>query len=828
MQNNGGAEAEKAIMSRSRTFRARVRVDWNGDGLYQHILSDMSRFVESATTDRALKGSLPADIMLVEGSSAAQLSLTIGGEYNGLSMTSVFSPYNGLSPFYTKDVIGAEVTYDIGLDTVLGTVWYPQFVGNIAEVTPERLDNTVDIRCLDRVEKLRAPILTPQWALSDYWANRGRKLGQLFDTQNVIQMCLQQADTSASGRRPTTRAEYAAIFGTGEGYKMLFVSGANGHVPTTGWWDNGQAVPIANVEGGVVNYTKNGPVHPLSPETTNKPYAFAGFGSNPDNIYQKYWMTDRFETSINSEFFVGGVLNIAAGFPNATWHLTAPDTAILSYRIGEMRRFDIMVGNGQMWMRFVNENNGFSNITPKLNIPTGVDNVEFFGHLDATGGSGTRAYMRVGNNNNGGWQYISNGFQPPTNYDPLTGLLQINRNMSISDVCVSVNYCPGGAETAANNELPLWRVPKYAAALDPGLNRFSFIPDGLTGKDAWEIVTAVAGAEFGSVFWDEGGVFHFWNYNTIKARQNTIVRTLDVDQIADLKITNSLDSVRNALSVGLKKRQAASQTNVYKSNSVDQFYVPANTIAFFDIQVDDVQFMEPRFLERFTKLPTSSPGGAGAQYRQWNEWVTHGYVFQLLEVDGWKELDATNATLDVSAWYTRDGIMRVRIFNAYSRACRLAMSNTPTVGNADSTPACWIGGTFINDQPVLGITTRDNASISKYGQRNYQATGDWYQEYYNANGLANVLLARTTKPIPTTDQITIAGDPRLQLGDTVQLNDSDGLGEQLRAQITGINRKFEKSKGLTDVLTVELLRPAGLGIWDSSQYGRWDQSLIWN
>lgn len=826
MQNIGGTAAENAIMARSRTFRPRLRVDWNGDGLYQHALSDMSLYVEEIATDRALKGSLPADILLVEGSAAAELSISIGGEYNRLSMTSVFSPYNGLSPLYTKDVIGAEVRYDIGLDTVLGTVWYPQFVGNITEVTPERGDNTVSIRALDRVEKLRSPVLFPQWALSDYWANRGRKLGQLFDTQQVIQMCLQQSDTSASGRRPATRSEYAQYFGNGEGYKMLFVSGANGHLPTTGWWDNGQAVPIANVEGGVVNYTKNGPIHPLSPETTNAPYAFAGFGSNPDNIYQKYWMTDRFETSINSEFFIGGVLNINPAFTNGSWHLTAPDTVILNYRLGEKRRVDIMVGTGQIWLRFVNENNGFSNVTPKLNIPTGVNNVEFFAHVDATSESGTRAYMRCGGNAHSGWQYISNGYPGDSNYDALTGLLQINRNMSISDVCVSVNYHP--CATAAQEEGPLWKVPKYAAALDPGLNRFSFVPDGLTGQDAWNVITAVAGAEFGSVFWDEGGVFHFWNYNTIKSKQDTVVRTLDIDQVTDLRITNSLDSVRNSYSVQVKKRQAASQINVYKSNSVDQFYTPANTIAFFDVQVDDIQFMEPRFLSRFTKLPTSSPGGAGAQYPQWNEWVNHGYVFQLLEVDGWKELDATNATVDVAAWYTRDGIMRVRIFNAYTRALRLAVSDQPTVGNAAANPACWIGGTAINDQPALGITSRDSASIGKYGQRNYEASGNWYQEYYNSNGLVNVLLARTTKPIPTTDQIVIAGDPRLQLGDTIQLNDSNGLGEQLRAQITGINRKFSLDKGLTDVLTVELLRPAGQGIWDSSQYGRWDQSLIWN
>jgi len=820
MQTQGGANAEAAILAERRSFRVRLRVDWNNNGLYDHTLSDISKYVEDISTDRALKGSLPSEIVLVEGSAAAQLSVGLGGDYGDLSMTSVFSPYNGLSPLYTKDVIGSEIKYELGVDTVLGTVWYPQFIGNISTVTPQRAGNTVDLTALDRVEKLRVPVRTAQWAISDYWGNRGLRRGQLYDTQNVIQMCLQQCDTSASPRRPVTRSEWTSVLGT-QGYKTAFISGANGHLPTIGWWDNAGAVPIANVESGVVNYYKNGPVHPLSPEPTNKPYSFAAFGSNPDNIYQKYWITDRFETSLNGATSVAFTMNVDPTFTNGTWHVTAPDTVIMVIRVGEKRRVDILVGSNQMWIRFVNENNGFSNTTPKLTIPAG-NNIEVFAQVDTSAASGTRGYMRVGSNSHPGWQYISNGWDGVNNYDPLVGLIQIQRNISLSDIAYTFDF---KSSRPAGYEGTTWRSATYPAVLDAGINTFSFIPQSLTGKDAWDVITSVAGAEFGSVFWDESGCFHFWNYNTIKSKQNTVVRSLNVDHINDLNITNSLDSVRNSYSVKVKKRQSANNINVYNSGSVDQFYVgPGPQIAYFDVQVDNIQFMEPRFLQRCTK---HTSGTAFTNFPQWDEWSTHAFVYQALFGDGWREPNNLNS-LDVSAWYTRDGIMRVRVYNPWSEPARLAVSNQATVGNASSTPACAIAGTLINDQSTFGITTSDNASVTKYGQRNYEASGDWYQEYYNDKGLMNVLLPRTAKPIPTTDNIIIAGDPRLQLGDTVTLDDKDGLGTDLRAQITGINRKFSKRDGLTDTLTVELLRPAGQGIWDSSQYGRWDQSLIWN
>src|SRR5690606_5784204 len=130
--------------------------------------------------------------------------------------------------------------------------------------------------------------------------------------------------------------------------------------------------------------------------------------------------------------------------------------------------------------------------------------------------------------------------------------------------------------------------------------------------------------------------------------------------------------------------------------------------------------------------------------------------------------------------------------------------------------------------PSQVVTFSDQDSIDKYGARNYKLSGDWVQDKFSAEALNKYLLSRTVEPIPTTDAIEIAGDPRLQLGDTIEVLDPDGFGERMRLRIRGIRREYSRDGGLTDTLAVELVRPAGIGRWDSPQYGRWDETFIWS
>ncbi len=822
MQNHGGDEAGRAITDNERRIRWRFNCDWNGNGGYDHPLSFLAVSVIEAEVDRALKGSAPEPIMLIEGSSAAELRVILAGrdETTGLGYDAIFSPYNGFSPLYTKQQIGTECFFDIGIDTAYGTVWYPQFVGNITTIDVNRDTGDVHITALDRVEKLRRPVVLAPWAVSDYWNNLGRVTAQQADTACLIDNCLQQCDTSSTKYRPATRAELDVPDGSLDGVGV-FAPANGGIVPTVGWLDNAQAITYPL--DGVPMYQASAQPHPNSPEQSNRPMALSAMGGNGDGDYLKYWVANRDLTRAEGSHFLGLVLSTASGFPNAGYHVTAPDTVLYEYRAGGNFVFRIHLQANQVWVEVYNENTKTSSSTAKVAVPSGRDSVEVYATVMISRNDGIKAYIRAGSNA-GAYNKIGPNFDPNTYpFDALQGLLLVRHRVAMFDICYA--YRNLFQDTLAP-ETNLWRQAKYAAVLDRGANTLSFNP-GVNGKDAWDVITGLAAAEFGSVFWDESGVLRFWNYNTVKAKQDQIVRTVSLDTLSGLEITNSLDSVRNIYSVQASKR-TANAGRIYEAQAVDQFIVPGFTRKDFILYVDDVQFAEPRRLPRHTTIPLGTP--TGNAFLQWsNDWSHHGYVMQLLYPEGWHEPNFVNVELDVYAFFNNDGMLVLRVDNPWQETARLAVGNGDgSVTQNDNQPALRIDGTRIIKGTDQVFRTTDKGSVSKYGPRNFEARGDWYQQNYNDKGLLNVLLPRTTKPIPTTQQISMPGDPRLQLADTLQVEDPDGLGTGLRMQIFGINRKVSRDGGLVDTLSVELLRPPGLGIWDSPQYGRWDQSLIWN
>lgn len=823
MQTQGGAAAETVIISSNRYFRARLLCDWNNNGLYDHALADLSLQSLSISTDRALKGSAPEDVMIIEGSSAAELKFTVAGfdPASQLPFTAVFSPYNGLSPLYAKQQIGVEVKYDVGVDTALGTVWYPQFIGNITSVTPDRGTGEVDIVALDRVEKLRKPVILAPWAVSDYYNGIGRTEAQKADTQVFIENCLQLCDVSATKYRPTYRPELFipddAIDGVG-----IFVPGAGGMNPTVGWIDNAgaQTYPV----NGVSKYQLSAQPHPLSPEQSTKVNAFSALGDNSDGDYLKYWVANRDLTRVTGFHFFGFVMSTASGFPNATWHVTAPLTVLYEYRAGNNIVLQILIQNNQVWARVHNQNSNITYDTAKVNIPSGQESVEIMAGVGIyTDALATTGYIRAGANTS-----AYTAFGPPIDpsaypFDNLQGLLITRHRVATYDVIYAFRNFAAPTQPP---ESSAWRQAKYAAVLDQGANSLSFNP-GVNGKDAWDVITDIAAAEFGSVFWDENGVFHFWNYNTIKSKQSNIVRTLRLSGIEGLQISNTLDSVRNIYSVQAD-RMSTVQTNVYEAQGVDQFVIRSGETRDFILFVDDIQHVEPYPLARYTVAT-----GPASSFPVWtDQWAHHGYVMQMdynPVGQGWHEPNYANVTLLGYCFLNNDGQVVVRIQNPWGETVRLAVARGDgSLAQPENQAALRIDGTKIIKGDTVTFRTSDSDSVRKYGSRNYEASGDWYQQSYNDEGLMSVLLPRTSKPIPTTQDITIAGDPRLQLGDTMSLVDPEGFGEEMRIQIYGINRTLTPDGGLKDTLSVEMLRPAALGIWNSSQYGRWDQSLIWN
>ncbi|WP_367137885.1 hypothetical protein [Saccharothrix sp. HUAS TT1] len=816
MFTHGGDAAETAITGSERRFHVSLLVDWNNNGEYDHVLSDLSAYVSSVSTDRDLRGSVPEELLLIEGSAAAELITTLSGEYNGHPFTAIFSPYNGFSPFYLKDVLGCEIKYSIGVETAIGTVWYQQFVGNIRTITPNRASSTVEITALDRVEKLRVPIQLPPWAVSDEHIAYGETDSQWVRSHWVVDHCLRLCDTSPTPYRPTTRQELVdeAFSEDPTMGVMFYLTGNGSYLPTIGYLDNPNAMSFpANT---TPMFEESAPRNTQVASDTPRPMGLNGLGTPVSHAYGdptkqgilRYWVADRNNIFANRLHFIGFTLNMNG--PNASAVYSMPEHNLIEVEVGRYVRMTIQVNTGSLRIRCFDPNaNSYTVWSPWVGIPSGQPNVNVRAQWHNIGGFTRAVRLQVGTNSSPFTSVAAISFG--NDDDEIEGRVTIAHSVSMSDIYYGSIL---SGLFGLDPEIGV-RPSKYAAVLDRGLNRFSHMPSHDV-RDAWDVITGVASAEFGSVYWDEEGVFRFLNYESILDKQADIVRTITLDQASNIEITNTLDSVRNIYTVQARRKRALPVGPMFQSGDANEFICAPSNFTRFRIWRDDVLSPLTFLLQRYSTA-------VGHPWPTWDDNASHGYVVQWL-VDGvWAEryvgFNFTDS-FKVNAYFTGEGYLEVEVWNSYAYPARFATDS----GSA----AMRFQGTRIVDDGTTHEYTRNEESIALYGPRNLPLEGEWYQDTFSSTQMLETLKKRTGSPSPVTDAIAIAGDPRLQLGDTVKILDAGGLGEESTVQIYGIRRFFDLSTGLTDTLTVEMIRPPGIGLWNSPQYGRWDQTFIWS
>ena len=801
MQTHGGTAAENAILSPERSFIPRVLVDWDNDGNYDHPLSDMSPYLKTVTTRRSLRGSAPEEILLIEGASAAELDVRFSGMYGDLPLYKVFSPYQPDSPFWGIDTVGVEVTYEIGVVSDSGIVWYPQFVGQIRETSPDRGTGYVTITALDRVEKLRRPIQIPFWAMYEYHRTvLGRVEGQLVGSEWIIDHCLKASDISPTPYRPATREENGLADDDATG-PQLWVSGVGGWVPSIGWVNNypEQEFPDTEVTGAEM-YEQEGWPHPDVTDGV-RPMNLAGVGSGTDETLV-FSALNR-QSMNKAGIQVAGFTLVSRG-TNGDYYKTAPDFKVMNIDLGDGCDLELWIGDtGKFWSVWKSQSPVQSVTSPKVTIPLTGDAHRMIVVWDAFHASGAKVWIQAGTNTSGvDWTTTSTVLSNPSQGDNLKGFVWIYRKVPMQDVFwTSTNFVSSSIELMVP-----WsgRQATYAASLDRGLNRLSFQPD-VNGTDAWDVISQVVGAEFGAAFWDESGIFRFWNRETIQDKSTDIVREVHLDDLIGLGITNTLDSVRNIWTLDADRKMAVFNT-VIDADTADQFYVPATTNRIFRLWYDNVANIDPGQVTRYTS-------------GTWDEWVNFGYVVQWFTGTVWEERADFVSGIDIRCYLNAFGEVVVDIWNGYNFPARLAISDTQ--------PAFRVRGTYLQDQGSQALSVKDTGSIERFQGRNMLLNSEWHQEFSNNAGLLDTMLNRTSYPVPTTTQVSMAGDPRIQLADALRIVDPDGFGEQFDVQVYSIDRVFDVDTGLTDTYSVELSRrPAG--IWDDPIMGRWDTpTFIW-
>lgn len=809
MQTHGGTAAENAVLSPEREFIVRLKVDWNMNGLYDHVLSDLSGRVKSTTTDRSLRGDLPEDILSIQGASAASLDVVLHGSYLNVPLYSIFSPYQPDSPFWGKDLVGPEITYELGLVTATGTVWYPQFVGFVRTVEPDRGTGYVTITALDRVELLRRPVMFPGFAMYEPQRNiNGRILGQQIDSQWVIDHCLRPSNVSPTPYRPSTREENGLSENDRTG-PQLWISGVGGYLPSIGWLDNYPAQEFPQTETtNLPMYEQSGTRHPAVGTTGPRPKSMTAVTTSPNDVNQ-YW--GRTRTSVNPfGIQVMGFTLVQRGTGGTYWQ-TVPEVDVLTIHPGYSLTIRVKVGDsGKVWTTWTGSDGTTVFTSPKVSIPVSTESARIIVSWDAFHPSGPKVHVQAGSASSGAdWTLLAGTpVYNSTSYDVFQGLVTIQRDLGLNDVFwTATNF---GSLTVAGAQAWAGKTATYGAVLDPGLNRLTYLP-GRRAEDAWEVISDVVGAEFGAAHWDEAGIFRFWNRDTLRSKSTQIVRNITLDHLTSLKITNTLDGVRNIWSMDSGRKVARLQ-HVITAESPDQFYVGAGERRDYVISNENVVAVDPGFPQRNSTLP-------GSPFPAWSPDNYQAYVVQWFEGGVWVENDAKVSGVDIVPYHNENGDMIVAMYNGYGEPARLAT-------NAGQ-PALVIAGTQIIDLGPSLNTVKDITSINKYKGRNIKLSGDWYQEFSNQNNLLNTMLARTSRPVPTTDQITLAGDPRIQLADAVRIRDPEGFGDAFDVQIYGVRRVFDVDTGLTDTYAIELSRTPG-GVWDDPILGIWDSNeFIW-
>ncbi len=793
MQTHGGSTAQAEILAAERRIEPLVWADWNRNGQYDHGMSQLSQWLVDVSVDRSLKGSAPEEVLLIEGSSAAELTITLSGTRGGVSAANLFSPFNQQSPLFGNTLVGSEIRYDLVVHTDEGEFIYPQFIGSVRTVTPNRADGTVTITALDRVEKLRRPVRFPNWAIDDYHASRGFVESQLVNTAWVIDHCLRACDVSSTPDRWTFRRELNLDPGVTEG-AMLYVTGTGSLLPSVGWMARGtDEQQYRNPLPGTLLYERQGPPHPASPVPDELPLAFTGQGEqaaadlsepNPGALL-RYWAADRDGINPRSTHYMGFTL-VNRG-PNSEWWRTADDHFVMLVDVGDIFWIMIWIGeDGKLWSNVIDRTDlSVMWESSHITLDQDAEIIPVFVQWDLSVLSGPRVYVSAGDVNTGDWEDVGSPHTGDVVGHQNKGIIQFNPTVAFTDLWFATrNY-----HSANINPTQGIRPATYAAALDRGMQNLSFVPDDVDGKDAWDLIEAVAAAEYGSVFWDESGRFRFWNYNTMLGKRDEIVRSYTLDHLQNLVFTHTLDSVRNVYSINAQRR--IGYTGVcYRGNSPDEFYVPAQTSQTFRIWSNEVQAPNQFELVRYTTnedwfdvIP------------EWTDEVQHGYCPQWF-IDGeWQ--DAYRSGLTVNTFFDIEGYLVVKIYNGWLEPVRLTDGN----GNA----AVRISGTVIDTQDPQIFTLQNPDSVSRFGPRNLSIEGDWIQDRINTSTLSQSMLPRTSAPIPSTDQILVPGDPRIQLGDVVTLRDPSGFGHSIAVQVYGYTRNWSADEGLNDTLSIEVL-----------------------
>lgn len=424
---------------------------------------------------------------------------------------------------------------------------------------------------------------------------------------------------------------------------------------------------------------------------------------------------------------------------------------------------------------------------------TGATEVQWWAWIDgAAAGQGTFAGLapRVGVTN-----LVSFTMSTNTGNDLTTYWEAIQVNWGEQD--------PSAGVIAEANWIP-------QATLDASLNPLVAIPAIDPASDPWGIIQAIAEAEFAVAGFDEVNHFYFRNRQNQPTTSQGIITSKT--QIKNLVYEISEANRARAVIAQVHPMTVQPATAVWNAQGV--YGIPAGGTNYLIATLDTPATLIPR---SFAFIPL---GGLGNLLDPWSQ---NGYRASTTP-DG-----AGNPINDllILAEPLSPTTVLISIRNPHTASVYLVNPvGWTSAGTAQGTPLLTIVGL-----PLTALPSADTALTADGGILVTSSTGSakpaitlgdspWRQDIIAAQALTDDTLTDLTgRPRPVFSQVTILGDPRLQLGDRVTLTD---LGDTANGQapatltedviISSINPTIDTQNGFTQDIVCRAIG-SGPGAW---------------
>ena len=799
-----------------RDVSIQVQFDWNNDGLFTHPYSDLSALTTSVQLQENLQGDVPQELLLLEGYMTAQLDVVLAGSipmvspsgaqlaaFGGASIeaTQLFGAYSTPAPLYGLLLEGSRCRYSVVVATSGGPVTIQMFFGQVTSVEVDRANDQVKIEALDLSSFLQAGVTFP------VFSSDGGAMGALV----------------AAGQDPLL---------LNSAWCIDYVCRANSFY-------NGP--PAVSANAGLSTQTTCG-VH------------FTMAGGMLANIGTTVWNSCEFDTAPSG----GTYFDQKQLWPPGKYGLCADGTlgptmrgaadSVLALQVDTAFSILPVIGIG-MWVYYPTAPAGTTTVMT-IDLDTTVNPVSVITltaqnngagatlfKLNVTGNSGynqtsTSTFPTV---NTGAWHYIgaaiqfgsglgvtvrwnvdgtesssldtlSTGTYPNVGAKLVQGFTVVHVNgCRMQHVQVWYNQAVGnglGAQPWPTNPNTNYPVSDIAV----GNNQLYYLPD-VNQDNSWNVLKELTDAELGVLWTTEFGVVTFRSRTQIQAgyQSGTSVATLTTDNLVDAAYVSNWDGIRNVINYSTQSgaNGGGFQNSVGAGvawQSTNPFQLPARPGQTTTWTIPTSQtFVEVRGVI----LDTTNAG----------TWTTTSPPVLTAVTDTFTACDSSTGLpvttgVSVKALPVAGGrsfVLQVTNTSGHTVLLGYISTSSGSAGNTACQPCCIVPGwPLVLNNPVTNQLFNQQ-SENTYGTRSYDMVTNAFCQHSGAIGfVAQSLLSDLRAPVPQLQNMPIVGDPRLQLGDPVTIQDSAYIGTTIVGGISGRVHSYDTTSGLRDQLTVRL------------------------